>query len=105
MKIRVLTISILGLLALSGCRSSKSLTTGSVGTSSAATGKNRTPVKRAFLNGIEVTPGSVMTSNQKTDNTSQNAEPAVKISTEKRSRADNAMMAGNIEMANLLQIK
>lgn len=105
MKIRVLTILILGLLALSGCRSSKSLSAGSAGISSAVPVKNRTPVKRAFLNGIEVTPGSVVTSNQKTGNTNKNTEPAVKITTEKRSRADNAMMAGNIEMANLLQIK
>ena len=100
MKIRVLTILILGLLALSSCRSSKNL----AATSSAPV-KAKTPVKREFLNGIEVTPGSVVTSNHKTGTSSKPNEPAVKVTQGKRNASDNAMMAGNIETANLLQIK
>ncbi len=100
MKIRVLSILILGLLALSSCRSSKNLAA-----SSSAPAKVRTPVKREFLNGIEVTPGMVVTSNHKTNTATKPAEPAVKVTKEKRNAADNAMMAGNIETANLLQIK
>ena len=100
MKISALTILILGLLTLSSCRSSKNLAA-----SSSAPAKARTPVKREFLNGIEVTPGSVVTSNHKTNAATKPAEPAVKVTKEKRNAADNAMMAGNIETANLLQIK
>ncbi len=100
MKIRVLTISILGWLALSSCRSSRNL----AANTPAAPTKTKSTAKREFLNGIQVTPGYTVTSSHKTDNANKPAEPAVKISSGKKANADKTL-AGNIETANLLQIK
>ncbi len=105
MKIRVLTISILGLLALSSCRSSKNLAAKTATLSSVAPAKTRTPAKREFLNGIEVMPGSVVTSHHKTGNAHKSSAPAVKMTPGKISAENGTMMTGNLETASLLQIK
>lgn len=103
MKIRVLTISILGLLALSSCRSSRNLAANTSNTP-AAPAKIKSTAKREFLNGIQVTPGYAVTSTHKTGNTNKSVEPAVKVNNSKKTNTDNTL-AGNIESANLLQIK
>lgn len=100
MKIRVLTISILGWLALSSCRSSRNL----AANTTAAPTKTKSTAKREFLNGIQVTPGYTVTSSHKTGNANKTAEPATKQSSPKKLNSDNTL-AGNIETANLLQIK
>ena len=103
MKIRVLTISILGWLALSSCRSSRNLAAKTTNTPAAPV-KTKSTAKREFLNGIEVTPGYTVTSSHKTNTANKPTESVAKQKTGKSSGTDHSL-AGNIETANLLQIK
>jgi len=102
MKIQIFIISILGLLALTSCRSSRSLLSNSA-PSATASAKNKVPVKREFLNGIEVTPGFAVSSKHKTNSSDKNTETVSK-SKERRNNKDG-MMSGSIETAYMLQLK
>lgn len=101
MKIQIITISLFGLLVLTSCRSAKNLSAGNT----AAPAKVRVTVKREFLNGIEVTPGFLVTSNPKTGTANRNTEPASKTGSGKKAGTGYPVMAGNIETASQLQIK
>lgn len=105
MHIKTLTIAIIGILALSSCRSIRNLGAKSNSSASAAPARPRSTAQRSFLDGIEVTPGSVVTSNHKTNTSVKTAEPAAKTNNRKRKPEEDAGITGNIENAHLLQIK
>lgn len=94
----------LTLLITTSCHSLRSLASKDNTGTETTSRKTNQHAKRDFLNGIEVTPGSV-TSNTKTVSTHKNDESAVKITRGRKTAEDKAMMAGNIETANMLQLK
>lgn len=104
MKLQALTILLLGLLVMTGCRSIRNLAAKDSSVSGLSSRETNTPVKREFLSGIEVTPGWVDNSANRKGDAAKSAEPAVKITTSKKNKYDG-MMSGSIETASMLQLK
>ncbi len=104
MKLQALTILLLGLLGMTSCRSIRNLAAKDSSASGMSSRKTNTPVKREFLSGIEVTPGWIDNSANRTGDAAKSAEPAVKTTTSQKRNYDG-MMSGSIETASMLQLK
>jgi cell wall-associated NlpC family hydrolase len=97
-------IGIMILLVLTSCKSLSKLTSRDNSTAKAAPTKTTTSQQRTFLDQIEVTPGSVVTTGHKASTT--NANKASTGNTGKRNNTGTTdMNAFNIERAGYLQLK
>ncbi len=97
-------ICVLTLLVFASCRTTRTLYTKDASASKPVVKKTNTPVKREFLNGIEVTPGAVVASNHKT-NPAGSKKQAVSESTNTVPSSADLHTSFNIEKASMLQLK
>lgn len=94
----------LSVLVLTSCKSLSKLTSRDNSTAKTAPAKTTaTTQQRAFLDGIEVTPGAAVTSRHKTSTT--NAVTAGGAGKDKTSSSAKDMSSFNIERAGYLQLK
>jgi len=100
----VFLTGMLSAFVFTSCKSLSKLTARDNSTAKASTAKTTAaPQQRAFLNGIEVTPGAAVTSRHKTSTT--NAAVAGGAGKDKVSSAAKEMSSFNIERAGYLQLK
>lgn len=92
MRMRVIILSFLSIFFLAGCKSLKKVTAKD-GSVSAAKSKRKATKNPTFIDGIEVTPGTAITSKHKTTATKQELYYA------------DVSSASNIEKADWLQLK
>ncbi len=110
MQLKSFIICTLALAFLASCSSTRKASSASASTAKPATRRTSAPGKREFLDGIEVTPGLVVSSDSKSNKTSTKNKP-VHTQADKtqsaRDRAENDRLAGsfNIEKASMLQLK
>lgn len=108
MKIHSLTISVGVLLGFSSCSSIRNLSAKDSAASTTTMKKAGKPATREFLNGIEVTPGGMVSSREKkSDLTAKKSKPSSKANTGLE-RPDPKMMTTSglgIEGASMLQLK
>jgi cell wall-associated NlpC family hydrolase len=104
-KIQQICLPLLAILVLSGCSSVRKLSTKDSASSATAPKKIKSTAKREFINGIEVTPGYLVTSSQKTGTGNAKKGENGKDQTVTYGKADNRLMSFGIENANMLQLK
>ncbi len=102
MQIKPLTIGFLALVVFSSCSVLKGTKATAPTTVKTVT---KTPVKREFLNGIEVTPGYDDKQSPRSTEIVVKKDPYVKKESPARSVTRTEQVQGNIENANLLQLK
>jgi cell wall-associated NlpC family hydrolase len=97
-------IGMIGLLALTSCKSLSKLTSRDNSTAKTTPAKTRSSQERTFLDQIEVTPGSVVTTGHKASTTNSNTVVAGNTGKRNNTGATD-MNAFNIERAGYLQLK
>lgn len=104
MMIRIVFLGgMFSLLVFTSCKSLSKLTARDNSTAKSTPAKTTNTSQRQFLDGIEVTPGAVVTSRHKTSTT--NAVAAGGAGKDKTSSAAKEMSSFNIERAGYLQLK
>lgn len=102
-KSQVSYLLLFAILVLSGCSSIRKISTKDSASSATALKKVRSTAKREFINGIEVTPGYLVTSSQKTG--SGNLKKGGKEGSAGYGKAEDRLMSFGIENASMLQLK
>ncbi len=101
--IQNLTIVFFTILVLTSCHTLRRITSKDNTTTANNTRNPKSKASRGFIDGIEVTPGSVVTSKVKTGNSANKADNyGTRTSTGK---PDTRLMSFGIENANMLQLK
>lgn len=102
--IQNLTIALSVILVLTSCHALRSITSRDNGSATKRIKKNESASKRGFIDGIEVTPGSVVTSKIKTGNAAKKSKNDYGT-TQSSGKADSRLLSFGIENANMLQLK
>lgn len=102
-KLQVSYLLLFAILVLSGCGSIRKISTKDSASSATALKKVRSTAKREFINGIEVTPGYLVTSSQKTG--FGNTKKGGRDESAAYGKAENRLMSFGIENASMLQLK
>lgn len=103
MNIQRLINASIGLLLFSSCSTIRNIGNKDNSTTAATVKKSSSGAKRGFINNIEVTPGSAVTSKLKTSNAMvSKTDNSVKKTTTK---PDTRLLSFGIENANMLQLK
>lgn len=100
----VLLTGVMSLLVLTSCKSLSKLTSRDDSTAKTAPAKTNTSQQRTFLDQIEVTPGSVVTTGHKTSTTNSNVASTGNTS-KRNNNGTTDLNAFNIERAGYLQLK
>lgn len=100
-KLQVIYLLLFSIPVLTGCSSFRKLSTKDSAAGATTLKKVKSTAKREFINGIEVTPGYLVTSTQKTGSGSvKNGKEAAAYG-----KTENRLMSFGIENANMLQLK
>lgn len=102
--IQNLTIALSGILVMTSCHTLRSITARDNGATAKSSKKNESASQRGFIDGIEVTPGSVVTSKIKTGNAANKTRDNYGT-TKSAGKPDTRLMSFGIENANMLQLK
>jgi lipoprotein Spr len=107
MNIQRITIGLIGLSILTSCKSLKSLTSKDTSSTQKQVALKHEQKNIAFLDNIEVTPGTVVTSRHKTINTASKKpeKKSAVTQTETQAKPDATLAKSNIENADYLQLK